>query len=139
MNKILLLGRLTKDPDTKFLQNNSLMVVNFTLAVNRKRTKQAEEQETDFIDILAFGKTAEFIQKYYKKGIQVVIVGRLQKRIWEDKDGKRHYSTEVITEETYFADSKKNSDSAMNNISSSLTDGVSFENDNVANDDDLPF
>lgn len=105
MNKTILLGRLTKDPEVRYTQTNNTMVVNFTLAVNRRFAKEGETT-ADFINIIAWNKTAEFVSKYFKKGQQVAIVGRLQTRTYEDDKGK-HFITEVVAEEVYFADSKK--------------------------------
>ena len=107
MNKVELLGRLTKDPEIKYTQTNNTAVANFSLAVNRRFTKEGEERQADFINIIAWGKTAEFCNKYFKKGMQIALVGRIQTRNWEDEQGQKHYVTEVIAEEVYFADSKK--------------------------------
>lgn len=101
MNKVILIGRLTKDPEIKFTQNEKAYT-NFTIAVNRP----FEKGKADFINIVAWNKLAEFINRYFSKGRQIAIVGRLQIRDYE-KDGKTIYITEVIAEECYFADSKK--------------------------------
>lgn len=106
MNKVILLGRLTKDPEVRYTQTNNTLVSSFTLAVNRRFTKEGERQ-ADFINIVAWNKTGEFASKYFQKGQQVGVIGRLQTRNWDDQDGKKHYVTEVIAEEVYFADSKK--------------------------------
>lgn len=106
MNKIILLGRLSKDVEVRYTQANNTMVSSFTLAVNR-RFKQEGQPEADFINIVAWSKLAEFCSKYFKKGQQVTIVGRLQVRTWEDENGQKRYVTEVVAEEAYFADSKK--------------------------------
>ncbi len=106
MNKVELLGRLTKDPETRFTSNNNTLVCSFTLAVNR-RFKQEGQAEADFINIVAWSKTGEFCSKYFTKGQQVAVCGRLNTRSYEDKDGKKVFVTEVIAEEVYFADSKK--------------------------------
>jgi len=105
MNKAILMGRLTRDPEVRYSQNN-LPVTNFTLAVNRRFPRQGEERQADFIPIVSFGKTAEFCEKYFRKGQQVLVVGRIQVRTWDDNEGKRRYITEVICEEAHFADSK---------------------------------
>lgn len=107
MNKVILMGRLTKEPDTRYTQTNNTQVTNFTLAVNRRFAKQGEERQADFINIVAWSKTAEFVSKYFRKGQQVAVVGRIETRTWEDDKGQKHYATEVIAEEVYFADSKK--------------------------------
>lgn len=104
MNKTILMGRLTKDPETRYTQTSNTMVVNFTLAVNRRFAKEGE-QEADFINIVAWNKTAEFVNKYFKKGQQVAVIGRIQTRSYED-NGQKRFVTEVVAEEVYFADSK---------------------------------
>lgn len=100
------MGRLTRDPEIKYTQTNNTMCANFSLAVNR-RFKQEGQPEADFINIVAWSKTAEFVNNYFKKGQQVAVIGRIQTRNWEDDQGVKHYVTEVIAEEVYFADSKK--------------------------------
>lgn len=121
MNKTILLGRLTKDVEVRYTQTTNTAVASFTIAVNRRFTKEGEQQ-ADFINIVAWGKQAEFCSKYFKKGQQVVIVGRLQTRTFDDANGQKHYITEVIAEETYFADSKKeNTEIATENTTSEIT------------------
>ena len=107
MNKVCLIGRLTKDPEMKVISTNNTMVANFTVAINRRFAKEGEERQADFINIIAWGKTAEFCSKYFKKGLQVGLVGRIQTRNWDDDNGQKHFATEVIAEEVYFADSKR--------------------------------
>ena len=107
MNKIELLGRLTKDVDVRYTASTNAMVVTFSIAVNRRFAKQGEERQTDFFNIVAYGKTAEFISKYFSKGQGIAIVGRIQNNNYE-KDGKTIYHNQIIAEEVYFAgDSKK--------------------------------
>jgi len=105
MNKAILLGRLTKEPELRYTSNNNKAVCNFTLAVNRRFKKDGETQ-ADFIPIVAWDKLGEFCGKYFLKGKQVAVVGRIQTRTWDDNDGKKHYVTEIVAEEAYFADSK---------------------------------
>ena len=107
MNKVELIGRLTKDPEVRYTQTNNTAVASFSLAVNRRFVKEGEERQADFINIVVWGKTAEFCSKYFKKGMQIALVGRIQTRNWEDDQGQKHYVTEVVAEEVYFADSKK--------------------------------
>ena len=126
MNKAILMGRLTKDPETRYTQSTNTQVTSFTLAVNRRFTKEGEERQADFINIVAWGKTAEFCSKYFKKGRQVGVIGRIQTRNYDDDKGVKHYITEVIAEECYFADSKKESDNTT-------TEQTGF---NVIDDDD---
>ena len=108
MNKVILMGRLAREPEVRYSQGTEpLAIARYTLAVNR-RFKRQGEPEADFINCVAFGKTGEFAEKYFKKGQMVSVVGRLQVRSW-DKDGERRYATEVIIEEQHFAESKKDS------------------------------
>lgn len=103
------MGRLTADPEVRYTQSGTpLAVARYTLAVNR-RFKRQGEQEADFINCVAFGKTGEFAEKYLKKGMMISVVGSLQVRSWDDNDGKRHWTTEVVIDEHYFAESKKTS------------------------------
>jgi single-strand DNA-binding protein len=128
MNKSMLIGRLTKDVELKNTAGGTA-VANFTLAVNRK-FKQEGQPTADFIPVVVWGKSAEFCQKYFAKGQQVYVVGRIQTRSWEDAEGKKHYATEVVGEEVGFADSKKG-DGGENGSS---------ENGFIAqNEDSLPF
>jgi single-strand DNA-binding protein len=106
MNKAILLGRLTRDPEVRYTQSN-VMIANFTLAVDRRFVRQGEERQADFIPIVTFNKTAEFCDKYLRKGQQVVVVGRIQTRSWDDNEGKKRYVTEIISDEVYFADSRR--------------------------------
>lgn len=103
LNKIFLMGRLTRDPELRYTQNQT-PVASFTLAVERD---YGEEKQADFIDIVAWRKTAEFVNKYFFKGKMAVVIGRLQIRPWTDKDGNKRWATEVIAESVYFGDSKK--------------------------------
>ncbi len=141
MNKVILLGRLTKDPDIRYSQTNNIMVANFTLAVNRKYVKQGEERQTDFINIVAYSKLAEFVNKYISKGLQICLSGRIQTRTYDDNNGIKHYITEVIAEEIDFADlQRKNKDNVIDTdtipANSHLVENT--EGDELETDD-LPF
>ena len=106
MNKVILMGRLARDPEVRYSQGaDPLAVVRFSLAVAR-RFKREGEPEADFINCVAFGKNGEFVERYFKKGQMVSVVGRLQVRSWEDRSGTKHWSTDVVVEETYFVESK---------------------------------
>lgn len=107
MNKFQFLGRLTKDPEIRYTSGNNTQVTAFTIAVNRKYVAQGAERQADFFNLSAFGKTAEFISKYFKKGQQILVEGRIQNRTWEDQAGAKRYATDFIVEQVYFADSKK--------------------------------
>lgn len=139
MNKVILLGRLTKDPEVRYTQNNNTLVASFTLAVNRRFVAQGQERQADFFNIVAWSKLGEFCSKYFKKGQQVSIVGRLQNRSWDDDQGTRHYITEVIAEEAYFADSKRDGDVSDfgNTFGEAVTQSAEFQV--TSSDDDLPF
>lgn len=106
LNKIFLMGRLTRDPELRRTQAGTA-VASFSLAVDRDRGKKGEDKETDFIDIVAWRNTAEFVSKYFAKGRMAVVEGRLQIRDWTDKEGNKRRSAEVIADNIYFGDSKK--------------------------------
>lgn len=107
MNKFQFLGRLTKDPETRVIATTGSQVASFSIAVNRRFVGQNGERQADFFNLTAFGKTAEFCSKYFKKGQQVLVEGRIQNRTWEDQTGAKRYSTDFIVENAYFADSKR--------------------------------
>ena len=106
MNKVILMGRLTKDPEVKYTQQNIAIAI-YTIAVSR-RFQQKGQPEVDVINCVTFGKSAEFAEKYLNQGKQILIVGRIQVRSWEDKNNQKQWSTEVIVEEHYFTGSKVN-------------------------------
>ncbi|HEY9062183.1 MAG TPA: single-stranded DNA-binding protein [Pseudobacteroides sp.] len=138
MNKAILMGRLTKEPELRYTSTNNTPVCSFTLAVNRAFSKQGEEKQADFIPVVVWNKLAEFCGKYFQKGRQVVIVGRIQTRTWDDNEGKRHYVTEIVAEEAHFADSKKSEESS----SKPSFGGTSSSEDGfypIGDDDELPF
>ena len=125
MNKVILMGRLTKDPEIRYTQNNT-PVCNFTLAVDRRFSK---DKQADFINCQAWQKTAEFISKYFQKGSMIAAVGSIQTRTWEDSEGKKRYITEVIVDEAYFTGSKSKTE----------TDKATDTWLPDYEDDDLPF
>ncbi len=104
MNKVILMGRLTRDPETR--QSGETTVTRFTVAVDRRYKKEGD-QSADFPNVVAFGKTAEFIEKYFKQGMKVLIEGRLQTGSYTNKDGIKIYTTDVIAEAVEFAESKR--------------------------------
>lgn len=115
MNKVILMGRLTADPEVRYTQGEKPMAVaRYTLAVNR-RFKRNDEQEADFIRCIAFGKQAEFVEKYLKKGIQILIAGRIQTGSYTNKEGMKVYTTEVVVEEHNFTESKGSQNHSANN------------------------
>lgn len=108
MNKVILMGRLTRDPEVRYVngQNGNTAVARYTLAVDRK-FKQEGQQEADFISCVAFGKAGEFAEKYFKKGLKILVTGRIQTGSYTNKDGQKVYTTDVVVEEQEFAESKK--------------------------------
>ena len=133
MNKINLIGRLCKDVELRHTSNN-IAVAKFTLAVDRKFVKQGEERKADFLNIVAFGKTAEFVSKYFTKGMRVGVSGRIENRSWEDSEGNKRYATEIIAEEVFFADGKKNEEVANIDDNNGYSDNTGY-----GVSDDLPF
>jgi len=128
-NKAILMGRLAKDPE--FIQVSSdKNIAKFTLAVDRKYQKQGEDKQTDFLNIISFGKTAEFVKKYFVKGQLALVSGSIQTRSWE-KDGEKYYSTDIIAEEVNFAGSKNNSEKQPTEKSVSDKPFKPIEDDNL--------
>ena len=144
MNKVILMGRLTRDPEVRYTQTNNTLVASFSLAVNRRFVRQGEERQADFFNVVAWNKQGEFCSKYFKKGQQVGVIGRLQTRTWDDDKGTKHYITEVVAEEAYFADSKKDGDTSgtsfENTFGTSIPGGMDQVSDfEMSASDDLPF
>ena len=118
MNKVILMGRLTRDPEVRYSAGeNSLAIARYTLAVDR-RFKRDGEATADFISCVVFGKQAEFAEKYYRQGIRIVVSGRIQTGSYTNRDGVKVYTTEVVVEEQEFAESKAVSDSHVNRSAS---------------------
>ena len=152
MNKVVLMGRLTRSPEVRYSQGaEPLAVARYTLAVNRRMKKNGNgEQEADFIPCVAFGKSGEFADKYFRKGQMVAVTGRLQVRSW-DKDGERRYTTEVIIEEQHFAESKNSQPAAAEQGRKDTGEGKAAKENGQApadgfypinegvEDEDLPF
>lgn len=107
MNKVILMGRLTRDPDVKY--NGEMCIARYSLAVDR-RFKRDGEQTADFINCVAFGKSGEFAEKYLRQGTKMVVTGRLQTGSYTDQNGVKRYTTDVIIEEQEFAESKKSAE-----------------------------
>ena len=142
MNKVILIGRLTKDVELRYTQTNNTAVASFSLAVNRKFVKSGEERQADFFNIIAWNKLAENISKYlFKgKGQKIAILGRLETRTWEDEQGIKHYVTEVIAEEVDFIGSKnKQNNEAILNSPTPINKNDDDTSDFICNGDDLPF
>ena len=132
------MGRLTRDPEVRYSQGEqATAVARYTLAVDRRFRRDNDQQTADFINCVAFGKAAEFVEKFLKKGMQISIVGRIQTGSYTDKNGKKVYTTDVVVEEHYFAESKNNGQ-ATNNTSSDSTEAFYPIDENI-DDADLPF
>mgnify|MGYP003608354722 CR=1 FL=1 len=106
LNKIIIMGRMTKDPELRYTQSQTA-VASFTLAVDRDYQTGGSEKQTDFIDCVAWRQTGTFVSNYFFKGSMAVVVGRLQLRDWTDKNGNKHRAAEVVADNVYFGDSKK--------------------------------
>ena len=143
MNRVILMGRLTRDPEVRYTQGSEPMAVaRYTLAVNRRVRKDDGSQEADFINIVAFRKAGEFAEKYFRQGMRVLVSGRIQTGSYTNKDGQRVYTTDVIVDEQEFADSKNSSgrtgDYQPTSTPSSVGDGFMTIPDGVE-DEGLPF
>lgn len=114
MNKVILMGRLTRDPEVRYSQGQEPMAIaRYTLAVDRRIRRQGDEQTADFIPCVAFGRSGEFAEKYFRQGLKVVISGRIQTGSYTNRDGQKVYTTEVIIEEQDFAETKAGADSRL--------------------------
>ena len=146
MNKVILMGRLTREPEIRYSQGeNASAVARYTLAVDR-RFKRQGEQDADFISCVSFGKTAEFIERYLHQGTKVVVCGRIQTGSYVNKDGQKVYTTDVVAEEVEFAESKAASSAHTDNgyqpvsrpePSQAVGDGFMNIPDGI--DEELPF
>lgn len=147
LNVVVLTGRLTADPELRHTPND-IAVTSFTIAVNRRFTRPGEEKQTDFIDIVAWRNTAEFVCKYFKKGQLIAVEGSIQTRSYQDKDGNKRKAFEIVASNLQFGESKKDgssefSESDSSSKSSPDTASYSSGSDNdfqtIESDDDLPF
>ena len=150
MNKVILMGRLTRDPEVRYSQGeNATAVARYTLAVDRRYNRNNDEQSADFINCVAFGRNGEFAEKYLRKGTKIAATGRIQTGSYTNKDGVRVYTTEVVIEEQEFAESKANADGGNyqgtpargngNRQPAPAMDESGFMNIPEGIDDELPF
>ena len=144
-NKVILIGNMVADPELKTTPNG-VYVCSFRIAVGRRFIKAGEPQQTDFIDIVAWRTQAEFVAKYFTKGKPILVCGAIQSRNWEDKEGKKRITVEVIADEVSFVGPKNPSDGAGSmdsNSSGSSSYSTSYESapkfEEISSDDDLPF
>lgn len=143
MNKVILIGRLTRDPEVRYSQaNEPTAVARYTLAVDRKYKKNAEGQTADFINCIAFGKAGEFVEKYFHKGTKIAVTGHIQTGSYTNKDGQKVYTTDVVVEEQEFAESKSNGGSGnapAAPVNQPQPDSDGFMNIPDGVDEELPF
>lgn len=132
LNEIVLMGRLVKDPELR-RTGSGVAVTSFRIACDRDYVPNGGERETDFIEIVAWRNTAEFVERNFRKGMMIAMHGRLQMRPWDDKDGKHHVTAEVVANDVYFADSKR-----PDNVNAAPVQAAPEETETLE-DDDLPF
>ena len=148
MNKVILMGRLTRDPEVRYSQGeNSMAIARYTLAVDRRfRRSNDGEQTADFIGCVAFGRSAEFAERYFRQGLKVVVTGRIQTGSYTNKDGQKVYTTDVVVEDQEFAESKNSNNAGADNgfsgagrtlEPSGASDGFMNIPDGI--DEELPF
>ncbi|MBQ3599618.1 MAG: single-stranded DNA-binding protein [Lachnospiraceae bacterium] len=141
MNKVILMGRLTRDPEVRYTSGeNALAVARFSLAVDRRFKRQGDDQTADFISCVTFGKTAEFVEKYLRQGTKITVSGRIQTGSYTNKDGQKVYTTDVVLDEVEFAESKNASNGGEQVPGKMPTDADGFMNiPDGLSDDELPF
>ena len=146
MNKVILMGRLTRDPEVRYSQgDNAMAIARYTLAVDRRFNRNGDDQSADFIGCVAFGRAGEFAEKYFRKGTKVAITGRIQTGSYTNRDGVKVYTTDVVVEEQEFAESKNSSGSdggfagGGNRVPEPSGAGDGFMNIPDGIDEELPF
>jgi len=142
LNNVVLMGRLTADPELRHTPND-IAVTTFSIAVDRDYSRSGAEKQTDFINIVAWRQTAEFVCRYFRKGQLVALRGSIQTRSYNDKEGNKRTAFEVVADNVYFAEPKRNSDSApaapRYEEPSSFSNGSANDFEEIVGDDDLPF
>lgn len=139
MNKVILIGRLTKDPEVRYSQGNTATAIaRYTLAVDR-RFKRENEPSADFINCIVFGKAAEFTEKYLSKGTKVAVTGRIQTGSYTNKDGQTVYTTDVVVEDQEFAESKGSGSSEASAPRQTASNNMDFMNVQDGLEEELPF
>ena len=139
INKIIIIGRLTKDPELKYTQSGT-SIASFSIANNKTWMQDgAKKDQTSFFNCTSWGKQGETIAKYFKKGSRIALEGRLQQRSWDGSDGKKHYAVDIVVENFNFLDSKK-SEGGQDNIPREPPTTTNYESDNPFSDEDsIPF
>ncbi|MBP0968557.1 MAG: single-stranded DNA-binding protein [Oscillospiraceae bacterium] len=152
LNQVSLMGRLTADPELRHTPND-VAVTTFTIAVNRSYVKQGSERQADFIDVVAWRNTAEFVCRYFRKGQMIAVTGSIQTRTYQDREGKNRKAVEVVADNVYFTESRNNSSGNTSTGNSGYNSEQSDDQDKntsyssgsvddftvIANDEDLPF
>ena len=133
MNKVILMGRLTRDPEIRY--SNNIAIGRYAIAVDRRHQQEGSQQTADFINVVTFGKAAEFAEKYLKKGTKVLVTGRIQTGSYTNKDGQKVFTTDVVAEDQEFCEKKADGNTAQRN--EGPTDGFMSLPDGI--EDDLPF
>ena len=136
MNKVILMGRLTRDPEIRYTTGN-MAIGRYAIAVDRRHQQEGAEQTADFINVVTFGKAAEFAEKYLKKGTKVLVTGRIQTGSYTNKDGQKIFTTDVVAEDQEFCEKKTDGNAAQKN--EGPTDGFMNFPDGDGIEDDLPF
>ena len=144
-NKVILVGNMTADPELKKTPSG-VSVTSFSIAVNRRFTRQGEQPQTDFINIVAWRQTAEFISRYFTKGKPILICGQIQTRSWTDQNGQKRYTTEVVADEATFVENKGSGNGGYNapapfptDVPPSYSSGPDSGFEDLSADDELPF
>lgn len=139
LNKIIIMGRLTRDPELR-RTGSGTAVTSFSLACDRDFKSRSGDKETDFIEVVAWKNTAEFVSKYFGKGRMAVVEGRLQTRDWTDREGGKRVATEIVADNVYFGDSKRDSDSGTASSYSDTLSGMTQDFSEISEEDgDIPF
>ncbi len=148
MNKAILMGRLTRDPEVRYTQGeNQMAIARYTLAVDRRFNRNGDDNTADFISCVAFGKAGEFAERYFRKGTKIAVTGRIQTGSYTNKDGVKVYTTDVVVEEQEFAESKNSNGGSSDNYSAPANNfsaapmaaGDGFMNIPDGIDEELPF
>lgn len=139
MNKVILMGRLTRDPEVRYSTGeNALAIARYTLAVDR-RFRRDGEATADFISCVSFGRAAEFVEKYFRQGLKITISGRIQTGSYTNRDGQKVYTTEIVVEEQEFAENKKSSETSQSSQTPPPTGSDGFMNIPDGIEEELPF
>ena len=145
MNKVILMGRLTRDPEVRYTQGeNTMAIARYTLAVDRRFNRNGDENTADFISCIVFGKSGEFAERYFRKGTKIAVSGRIQTGSYTNKDGVKVYTTDVVVEEQEFAESKNSNSGNSGNENNQNYGNEQFAGDGFMNipdgiDEELPF